>query len=422
MTAKAVREPPRPSAKAVEADAGPRQGVAAKEPPESRGTKKAAPKTARRKAAPAAKQATPAAPAAALAKTAPISQLKDTIMATAKTANTTDYTAKAQNMAADMQTRVKAAYEKGTAMTKEAAEFQKGNLEAVVESGKILASGMQDMGRSYAEEAKSAAETVQDDVKKFAAIKSPTELFQLQGEIAPPQFRRHGLDHVEEHRSHAQAGQRGVRADFEPHEPGRRKGRQGRLRPNFQLQFRRALSPLSLARRIGHRGPDGFAIRPLFFVSAAQAASVRLSGRANGTVLAARALRFRASDTIMGSAMAEIPPLTPIRAAGEDDDSREGDGQVGIATKTRAKPKKPSQYKVLLLNDDYTPMEFVVIVLKRFFKMDMEEATRVMLHVHQKGVGVCGIFPYEVAETKVNQVMDFARQNQHPLQCTLEKA
>ena len=111
-----------------------------------------------------------------------------------------------------------------------------------------------------------------------------------------------------------------------------------------------------------------------------------------------------------------------IRAAGDEDDVREGDGKVGLATKTRAKPKKPSQYKVLLLNDDYTPMEFVVIVLKRFFKMDMEEATRVMLHVHQKGVGVCGIFPYEVAETKVNQVMDFARQNQHPLQCTLEKA
>jgi ATP-dependent Clp protease adaptor protein ClpS len=100
----------------------------------------------------------------------------------------------------------------------------------------------------------------------------------------------------------------------------------------------------------------------------------------------------------------------------------EGDGQVGIATKTRTKPKKPSQYKVLLLNDDYTPMEFVVMVLKRFFGMDLEQATRVMLHVHQKGVGVCGIFSYEVAETKVNQVMDFARENQHPLQCTLEKA
>jgi len=98
------------------------------------------------------------------------------------------------------------------------------------------------------------------------------------------------------------------------------------------------------------------------------------------------------------------------------------DAQIGVATKTRAKPKKPSQYKVLLLNDDYTPMEFVVIVLKRFFRMDMEEATRVMLHVHQRGVGVCGIFPYEVAETKVNQVMDFAKANQHPLQCTLEKA
>jgi ATP-dependent Clp protease adaptor protein ClpS len=116
-----------------------------------------------------------------------------------------------------------------------------------------------------------------------------------------------------------------------------------------------------------------------------------------------------------------LPPHT-IRAAEGGDDASDGEGQVGIATKTRAKPKKPSQYKVLLLNDDYTPMEFVVIVLKRFFRMDMEEATRVMLHVHQKGVGVCGIFPYEVAETKVHQVMDFARQNQHPLQCTLEKA
>ena len=97
------------------------------------------------------------------------------------------------------------------------------------------------------------------------------------------------------------------------------------------------------------------------------------------------------------------------------------DGETGVATKTRAKPKKPSLYKVLLLNDDYTPMEFVVLVLKRFFRMDMETATRVMLHVHQKGVGVCGVFPYEVAETKVTEVMNFARENQHPLQCTLEK-
>jgi ATP-dependent Clp protease adaptor protein ClpS len=109
-----------------------------------------------------------------------------------------------------------------------------------------------------------------------------------------------------------------------------------------------------------------------------------------------------------------------------DDADRDGDGggqgQLGTATKTRAKPKKPSQFKVLLLNDDYTPMEFVVMVLKRFFGMDLEQATRVMLHVHQRGVGVCGIFPYEIAETKVNQVMDFAKQNQHPLQCTLEKA
>ncbi len=119
-----------------------------------------------------------------------------------------------------------------------------------------------------------------------------------------------------------------------------------------------------------------------------------------------------------------LPDMSvPLRCAGDDDTRGPGDGdQLGVATKTRTKPKKPSMFKVLMLNDDYTPMEFVVMVLKRFFHMDLEQATRVMLHVHQRGVGVCGIFPYEIAETKVNQVMDFARQNQHPLQCTLEKA
>jgi len=116
-----------------------------------------------------------------------------------------------------------------------------------------------------------------------------------------------------------------------------------------------------------------------------------------------------------------------IRSGKDDEDGNKrggdnGQDQIGLATRTRTKPKKPSQFKVLMLNDDYTPMEFVVICLKRFFNMDMEQATRVMLHVHQKGVGVCGVFPYEIAETKVNQVMDLARQNQHPLQCTLEKA
>ena len=94
---------------------------------------------------------------------------------------------------------------------------------------------------------------------------------------------------------------------------------------------------------------------------------------------------------------------------------------TGIAVKTKPKTKKPSLYKVLMLNDDYTPMEFVVQVLGRFFGMNNQQATRVMLHVHQRGIGVCGVFTYEVAETKVNQVMDMARQHQHPLQCTIEK-
>lgn len=107
-------------------------------------------------------------------------------------------------------------------------------------------------------------------------------------------------------------------------------------------------------------------------------------------------------------------PNTPKKPG---DDSIE----LGIATKTRIQTKKPSMYRVLILNDDYTPMEFVVLILERFFHKSREQATRIMLHVHQKGVGVCGVFTYEVAETKVAQVMDLARRNEHPLQCTLEK-
>jgi ATP-dependent Clp protease adaptor protein ClpS len=105
-----------------------------------------------------------------------------------------------------------------------------------------------------------------------------------------------------------------------------------------------------------------------------------------------------------------------------DDDSGIGDSDTGVATRTRPRTKKPSNYKVLMLNDDYTPMEFVVLVLQRFFSMSIEDATRVMLQVHQQGIAICGVFTYEVAETKVSQVIDFARENQHPLQATLEKA
>ena len=95
--------------------------------------------------------------------------------------------------------------------------------------------------------------------------------------------------------------------------------------------------------------------------------------------------------------------------------------QTGLLLKPKPKTKKPSMYKVLLLNDDYTPMEFVVHILERFFNKNRQEATDVMLHVHRRGVGICGIFTYEVAETKVAQVMDFARANEQPLQCTMEK-
>ncbi|ATU71858.1 ATP-dependent Clp protease adapter protein ClpS [Gluconacetobacter sp. SXCC-1] len=114
---------------------------------------------------------------------------------------------------------------------------------------------------------------------------------------------------------------------------------------------------------------------------------------------------------------------TPPRRNGGGQDSPPGndDGMIDVVIHTRPQTRKPAMYKVLMLNDDYTPMEFVVHVLERFFQKNREEATDIMLHVHKRGVGVCGVFTYEVAETKVTQVMDLARQNQHPLQCTIEK-
>jgi ATP-dependent Clp protease adaptor protein ClpS len=109
-----------------------------------------------------------------------------------------------------------------------------------------------------------------------------------------------------------------------------------------------------------------------------------------------------------------------------DDDKRRGNGtgngpRTGVVVKSKPKTKKPAMYKVLMLNDDYTPMEFVVHVLEQFFRKNREEATQIMLHVHRRGIGICGVYTYEVAETKVTQVIDYARRHEHPLQLTLEK-
>lgn len=112
---------------------------------------------------------------------------------------------------------------------------------------------------------------------------------------------------------------------------------------------------------------------------------------------------------------------SPARAADEDRPDGGSVVETGIAVKPKPKTKRPSMYKVLLLNDDYTPMEFVVHVLERFFAMSRDRAIELMLTVHHEGVAVVGVFTYEIAETKVTQVMDYARQHQHPLQCAMEK-
>lgn len=113
--------------------------------------------------------------------------------------------------------------------------------------------------------------------------------------------------------------------------------------------------------------------------------------------------------------------LGAAMAGGADYEDGDGDAGTVVVTRTKTITKRPNLYRVLLLNDDYTPMEFVIHVVESFFQKNREEATRIMLHVHHHGVGECGIFSYEVAETKVTQVMDFARKHQHPLQCVMEK-
>ncbi len=124
------------------------------------------------------------------------------------------------------------------------------------------------------------------------------------------------------------------------------------------------------------------------------------------------------------SYLARMQTRAQARMDESDDDANGNDGgpSTGVVVRSKPKAKKPSMYKVIMLNDDYTPMEFVVMILERFFNKNHEEASHIMLHVHQKGVGVCGVYTYEISETKVTQVMDLARQHQHPLQCTLEKA
>ena len=133
---------------------------------------------------------------------------------------------------------------------------------------------------------------------------------------------------------------------------------------------------------------------------------------------------IRPMSSSSGARSADVRAIWTVVTAGNGDDKkRKNDDNTGTAVITKTKPqtKRPSLYRVLILNDDYTPMEFVVHVLERFFNKDRDAATQIMLHVHHHGIGECGIYTYEIAETKVTQVMDFARKHQHPLQCVMEK-
>jgi len=128
---------------------------------------------------------------------------------------------------------------------------------------------------------------------------------------------------------------------------------------------------------------------------------------------------FFGSNPEQGAHSSYVPQAMAAPTRRDNDDSQNG---TAVITRTKPVTKKPHLYRVLLLNDDFTPMEFVVHVLQHFFNKSQDDAYRIMMHVHQNGVGECGVFTYEVAETKVTLVMDFARQHQHPLQCVMEKS
>src|SRR6476620_7975898 len=127
-------------------------------------------------------------------------------------------------------------------------------------------------------------------------------------------------------------------------------------------------------------------------------------------------LTFTACSSVSAKSAVSAPRMS------NDENRNTGTGpSTSVITKVKPKTKRPNLYRVLILNDDYTPMEFVVHVLEKFFQKDAEAATMIMLHVHHHGIGACGVVTYEIAETKVTQVMDFARKHQHPLQCVMEK-
>jgi ATP-dependent Clp protease adaptor protein ClpS len=134
-----------------------------------------------------------------------------------------------------------------------------------------------------------------------------------------------------------------------------------------------------------------------------------------------RGLVHMCLDAEVGLAVASAQPSEAAKDPQKGGEGGNPGSGTAVITRTKTQTRRPSMYRVLLLNDDYTPMEFVVAVLKKYFNKGPEEATRIMLHVHQHGVGECGVFTYEVAETKVTQVMDYARKHQHPLQCIMEK-
>ena len=303
----------------------------------------------------------------------------------------------------DANERAKTAFERNARFAEELTELTKGNVEAIVASTKVAAKGVESLGQDVAElSRRSFEEASATRAVSPTSSRRPLSL-RLQTEYARGQFDSFVAES-------AKISEAMIKLAGDVAQP---------ITNRYTVAAERVKNAVAISQVSdqsgtltgARKGRSPLEARPFMSEASAERSALAIANHAN-------LLPGRGRLPYLGCLWEAYLVIPPRASAGGDD---EGTG-LGVATRTRTRTKKPSPYKVLMLNDDYTPMEFVVQVLQSFFKMTIEDATQVMLQVHQRGVGVCGVFSYEVAETKVAQVIDYARQNQHPLQCTLEKA
>ena len=314
-------------------------------------------------------------------------------------------TAKVETFVADTQKTVTEQFEKLSKGFEGLTTFGQENVDAIVKSSEIAAKAAEGIGTEISAYSKKAFEDGVAAAQDFASAKTLTELFEKQTSYAQTAFEGFVSQATKMNEIYVAAA-KDITAPLGARVSAATEALKSLQRSDRYVDRGRCSS---LAARDGESTeltPATSCRRGFFaFTGAARGVPAPLfSNPADRIYWADRAAPVRALDLRMTAS-----------------DQKSPGGSAGVLTKTRTKTQRPPLYKVMLLNDDYTPMEFVVHVLERFFGINHQQAVEIMLTVHRKGLAVVGVFSFEIAETKVTQVMDYARRNQHPLQCTMEK-